>query len=72
MKKTFKIDVDCPNCAIKMEDAVKKTNGVKSAIINYMTQKLIVEIDDTDNFSLIMKNILKNCKKVDSDCEIYF
>lgn len=72
MKKTFKIDVDCPNCAIKMEDAVKKTNGVKSAIINYMTQKLIVEIDDADNFSLIMKNILKNCKKVDSDCEIYF
>lgn len=72
MKKTFKIDVDCPNCAIKMEDAVKKTNGVKSAIINYMAQKLIVEIDDADNFSLIMKNILKNCKKVDSDCEIYF
>lgn len=72
MKKTFKIDVDCPNCAIKMEDAIKKTNGVKSAIINYMAQKLIVEIDDNDNFSLIMKNILKNCKKVDSDCEIYF
>lgn len=72
MKKTFKIEIDCPNCAIKMEDAIKKTDGVKNAIVNYMTQKLIVETDDDINISVLMNNILKKCKKVDSDCEIYF
>lgn len=72
MKKTFKIEIDCPNCAIKMEDSIKKTDGVKNAIVNYMTQKLIVETDDDINISVLMNNILKKCKKVDSDCEIYF
>lgn len=72
MKKTFKIDIDCPNCAIKMEDAVKKTDGIKNAIVNYMTQKIIIETDDDINISVLMKTVLKNCKKVDSDCEIYF
>ena len=71
MKKTYKIEVDCANCANKMEDATKKTDGVKNAIVNFMTQKMIVEFEDSADVSQVMKTVLKNCKKVESDCEIY-
>lgn len=72
MKKTYKIDVDCPNCANKMEDAAKKTTGVKNATVNFMALKMIVEFEDGADVNLVMNEVLKNCKKVESDCEIFF
>ena len=71
MKKTFVIEVDCANCANKMEDAARKTAGVKSATVNFMTQKMIVEFEDGADITAVMQNVLKNCKKVEDDCEIY-
>ena len=70
MKKTYKIDVDCANCANKMEDAAKKTMGVKDAVVNFMTQKMIVEFEEGKDPKAVMKNVLKACKKVEPDCEI--
>ena len=72
MVKTYKIVVDCANCANKMEEAANKTEGVKSAIVNFMTLKMKVEFIDGYDESTVMKNILKNCKRVEDDCEIYF
>lgn len=71
MKKVYKIEVDCANCANKMEQATKDTEGVKNAVVNFMTQKLEVEFEDDADVKLIMKNVVKNCKKVDDDLEIY-
>ena len=71
MKKTYKIDVDCANCANKMEEATKKTEGVKNATVNFMALKMIVEFDEDAVPAEVMKNVLKNCKKVEDDCEIY-
>jgi cation transport ATPase len=71
MKKTYKIEVDCANCANLMEDAAKKTEGVKSAVVNFMTQKMIVEFEEGASDKDVMNNVLKNCKKVEDDCEIY-
>ena len=71
MKKTYKIDVDCANCANKMEDAAKKTAGVKDATVNFMMLKMIVEFEDGQDPKAVMKDVLKNCKKVEDDCEIY-
>ena len=67
----YKIEVDCANCANKMQDAANKTEGVKEAVVNFMMQKMIVEFDETADVSAVMKNVLKNCKKVEDDCEIY-
>ena len=72
MKKTYKIEVDCANCANKMEEAAKKTAGVKEAVVNFMTLKMIVEFEDGAEPAAVMKEVLKNCKKVEDDCEIYF
>ena len=71
MKKTYTIDVDCANCANKMEEATKKTEGVKNATVNFMALKMIVEFDEGAVPAEVMKNVLKNCKKVEDDCEIY-
>ena len=71
MKKTYEIEVDCANCAGKMEAAAKKTAGVKDAVVNFMTQKMIVEFEDGQNNKEVMKKVLDACKKVESDCEIY-
>ena len=71
MKKTYKIEVDCANCANKMEDATKKTAGVKDATVNFMTQKMIVEFEEGQDVKFVMKEVLKNCRKVEDDCEIY-
>lgn len=71
MKKTYKIDVDCANCANKMEEAAKKTVGVKDATVNFMTLKMIVEFEDGQEPKVVMQDVLKNCKKVEDDCEIY-
>ena len=71
MKKTYKIDVDCANCANKMEDAAKKTAGVKNATVNFMALKMIVEFDEGQDPKTVMQEVLKNCKKVEDDWEIY-
>ena len=71
MKKTYKIEVDCANCANKMEDAAKKTAGVKDATVNFMTLKMAVEFEDGADIKAVMQDVLKSCKKVESDCEIY-
>ena len=71
MKKTYKIDVDCANCANKMEEAAKNTVGIKDATVNFMTLKMIVEFEDGAEPAAVMKDVLKNCKKVEDDCEIF-
>ena len=71
MKKTYKIDVDCANCANKMEEAAKNTAGVKDATVNFMMLKMIVEFEDGQDPKAVMKDVLKNCKNVEDDCEIY-
>lgn len=71
MKKSYKIDVDCANCANKMEKAAKKTEGVKDATVNFMMLKMNVEFDENADVKAVMKNVLKNCKRVEDDCEIY-
>lgn len=72
MKKTYKIDVDCANCANKMEEAANKTEGVKNAVVNFMTLKMIVEFEDGVNAKEVMGRVLDNCKNVEDDCEIFF
>lgn len=70
MKKTFKlIDLDCANCAAKMENAIKKIDGVADASVSFMTQKMTIDADDA-RFEDIMKQIVKTCKKVEPDCQI--
>lgn len=70
MKKTFKmIDLDCANCAAKMENAIKNIAGVNSATVSFMTQKLTIDADDA-RFDAIMKDVVKACKKVEPDCTI--
>jgi len=71
MKKTYEIEVDCANCANKMEEAAKKTEGVKDAKVNFMTLKMTVEFAEGFNEKDVMKEVLKNCKKVEDDCEIF-
>ena len=71
MKKTYKVEVDCANCAAKMEEAVKKTEGVKDATLSFMTLKLKVEFEDGVNIDEVMQKAYKNCKVVEDDCEIY-
>ena len=71
MKKTYRIEVDCANCANKMEDAARKTDGVKEATVNFMTQKMIVEFGADREPADVMKNVVRACKKVEPDCEIF-
>ncbi|OFK58217.1 hypothetical protein HMPREF2811_05715 [Globicatella sp. HMSC072A10] len=72
MKKTYKIEVDCANCANLMEDATKKINGVANATVNFMTQKMMVEFEAENDPKTVMNGVLKACKKVEPDCEIAF
>ena len=72
MKKSYKIEVDCASCAQKMEDAAKKTDGVKDAVVNFMTLKMTVAFDEGANEKETMERVLNNCRKVESDCEIDF
>lgn len=71
MKKTYKIEVDCANCANKIEEATKKVNGVKDANVNFMTQKMTVEFNEGQEEDAVMKAVVKACKKVEDDCEIF-
>ena len=72
MKKSYNIEVDCANCANKMEIAANNIDGIKSAAVNFMALKMNVEFEDGADEKAVMKNVLKACRKVESDCEIYF
>ena len=71
MKKTYKIDVDCANCANKMELAAQRTEGVKNATVNFMTRNMQVEFQEGQDPEAVMEQVRKNCKKVENDCEIF-
>jgi len=71
MKKTYKIEVDCANCALKMEEAAKKVEGVQDVAVSFMTQKMKVEFAEGKDPKAVMQTVLKECKKVEDDCEIY-
>ena len=70
MKKTYKIEVDCANCAQLMEQAASKVEGVAKVVVNFMTQKMIIEFTEGADIKAVMKTVLKECKKVEPDCEI--
>lgn len=70
MKKVFKMeDLDCANCAAKMERAIAKIDGVSSVVVSFMSQRLTIEADE-GSFDGIMKEVVKVCKKVEPDCRI--
>ncbi len=71
MKKTYRIEVDCANCALKMEEAAKKVDGVQEAAVSFMAQKMKVEFAEGADAESVMQAVRKACKKVESDCEIY-
>ena len=71
MKKTYKIDVDCANCANKRESAAQNTAGVKSAVVNFMALKMVVEFDEGADPKAVMQEVRRNCKRVEDDCEVY-
>ena len=71
MKKTYRIEVDCANCANKMEEAAGKIPGIADVTVNFMTQKMIVDFADGADVDTVMKQVVKACKKVEDDCEIY-
>ena len=71
MKKSYRIEVDCANCALKMEEAARKTEGVKDAVVNFMALKMNVEFEEGADPKAVMQDVLKNCKKVEDDCEIF-
>ena len=71
MKKSYKIDVDCPVCAGKMEEAANKTPGVAAASVNFMALRMNVEFEDGADPKEVMQDVLKNCKKTEEDCEIF-
>ncbi len=72
MNKIYKIEVDCANCANKMEVAANKISGVKSASVNFMALKMNVEFEDSADVKKVMAEVLKACRKIEPDCEIYF
>ena len=71
MKKTYKIDVDCANCAEKMQEATKKTPGVADAAVSFMTLKMKVEFEEGTDPAEVMPRVQEACKVVESDCEIF-
>lgn len=70
-KKTYKIDVDCANCANLMEDAARKTEGVAEAMVNFMLQKMIIKFEENYDPEQVMQQVVKDCKKIEPDCEIH-
>ena len=71
MKKTYKIEVDCANCANLMEDAARKTAGVANGSDNFMTLKMKVEFEEGQDPRAVMQEVRKACKKVEPDCEVF-
>ena len=72
MRKTYKIEVDCANCAAKMEEAAGKVTGVAHASVNFMTLKMALEFEEGADPGAVMPEVLKACRRVESDCEIFF
>ena len=72
MKKIYSIEVDCANCANLMEQAAQKVAGVAACSVNYMALKMTVEFEDGQDPAAVMKQVLKVCRKIEPDCEIYF
>lgn len=72
MKKSYKIEVDCPSCANKMEIEAKNTQGVVDCKINFMMLKMKITFEEGVDEKEVMENVLKNCRKIEKDCEIYF
>ena len=71
MKKVCRIEVDCANCANKMELAASKVPGVESVSVNFMAQKMTVSFSEGADPAAVMKDVVKACKEVEDDCEIY-
>ena len=71
MKKTYRIEVDCANCANKMEEAARKVPGIADVTVNFMAQKMIVDFAESADTSAVMKQVVSACKEVEDDCEIY-
>ena len=71
MKKTYRIEVDCANCANLMETAARKTSGVQTATVNFMTQKMSVDFAEGCDHRHVMESVRRNCKRAESDCEVY-
>lgn len=71
MKKIYKIEVDCANCANKMEEIANRTEGVKNAVVNFMTLKMTVEFQDNVDINEVINKVRDNCKKVEDEFEIY-
>lgn len=72
MKKTYNIEVDCANCANKMEQAANKVEGIKNVSVNFMLLKMYVEFDEDADEKKTMKSVLKACRKIERDCDIEF
>ncbi len=72
MKKTYKIEVDCANCANLMEEAARRIPGVADATVNFMTLKMRVEFAEGADTKAVMAEVLRACRKVEPDCEIYY
>ena len=71
MKKIFKINADCANCANEMEVVANKAAGVKNAVVNFMTLKMTVEFEDGQDYKSVMKKVREDCRKIDDECEIF-
>ena len=71
MKKTYKIEVDCANCANKMEDAARKVPGVQDVTVNFMALKMNVVFEEGADIPAVMREVAAACKKVEEDCEIF-
>lgn len=72
MQKTYKIEVDCANCAIKMEEAAKKVEGIEEVSVSFMAQKMKIAFAEGTDERAAMKAVVKACKRVESDCEIFW
>ena len=72
MRRSYKIEVDCANCANKMEEAAKATEGVKEAVVSFMTLKMSVEFEEGYEPKEVMARVLENCQAVEDECEIFF
>ena len=72
MKKTYKVEVDCAACALKMEQAAKKVEGIVDAAVAFVSQKMTVDFAEDADPAKIMPKVLKACRKVEPDCEIEF
>ena len=70
MKKHYKIEIDCANCAAKVEEAIKKIDGVHGASVSFMTQKLTLDADDA-RYDEILQQVITTAKKIEPDCELH-